>query len=138
MKINEKIRMLREINNLTQEDMAGKLHMSTNGYANIERGDTRLTVEKLDKVAQAFDMDMVELIGMGEKSMVYLFSENNNGTQYGNYYQGAEVLAAENEKLQLIIDNQKDLLAQKDSEISTLKALVATLQNQPPNNLKKS
>lgn len=37
-KVNETIRNLREKNNWSQEDMASKLSMSTNGYAKLERG----------------------------------------------------------------------------------------------------
>lgn len=132
--LNDKIRILREMKHWSQEQMAERINMSKNGYAKMERGESRLAVETLDKIAQAFDMEMIELISLGENGMVCLFSENNsehnNGTQYGNYYQGAEVLAAENEKLQLIIKHNEELLSQKDNEIATLKILVETLKNQ--------
>ncbi|WP_231924856.1 MULTISPECIES: helix-turn-helix domain-containing protein [Gallibacterium] len=35
MKVNEKIRSLRESRNWSQEEMANKLGMSTNGYSKI-------------------------------------------------------------------------------------------------------
>lgn len=57
--LNEKIRTLREMKSWSQEQMAERIEMSKNGYAKVERGETRLTVEALDKIAQAFDMDMV-------------------------------------------------------------------------------
>ena len=41
MNINEKIRMLRELNQWSQEEMAERLGMSHNGYAKIERGKLR-------------------------------------------------------------------------------------------------
>ena len=50
MKVNEKIRFLRENKNLTQDQMAERLGMSTNGYAKIERGETRLTIPKLEQI----------------------------------------------------------------------------------------
>ena len=40
MKINEKIKLLREGKHWSQEEMAQKLNMSKNGYAKIERGET--------------------------------------------------------------------------------------------------
>ncbi len=83
--LNEKIRTLREIKHWSQDKMAEQVGMSKNGYAKMERGESRLTVETLDKVAQAFDMDMVELINFTDKGMVCLFSENNSGTHYGNF-----------------------------------------------------
>ena len=38
MKTYEKIRLMREMNQWSQEDVADKLNLSTNGYAKIERG----------------------------------------------------------------------------------------------------
>jgi transcriptional regulator with XRE-family HTH domain len=40
MKVHDKIRSIRQSKGWTQEDMAEKLYMSVNGYANIERGET--------------------------------------------------------------------------------------------------
>ncbi len=119
--LNTKIRALREMKNWSQEQMAERVNMSKNGYAKVERGETRLTVETLDRISQAFDMDLVELISISDKGLICLFSENNSGTHYGNFYQGSEHFIAENEKLQLIIEHQKAMLNQKDELITTLK-----------------
>lgn len=126
--LNDKIRVLREMKNWSQEEMAERIHMSKNGYAKIERGETKPNLDRLAQIAQVFGMDLVELISINDKGLICLFSENNNGTQYGNFYQGADALAAENEKLQLIIRHKEELLAQKDNEIAALRALVAALQ----------
>ena len=60
--VNEKIRKVRESKAWSQEQMAEKLNMSLNGYAKIERGETKLYLDKLDQIAQFFDIDVVELI----------------------------------------------------------------------------
>lgn len=127
-KLNDKIRTLREIKHWSQEQMAERLNMSKNGYAKVERGETRLTVDTLDKISQAFDMDMVELMSISDKGAICLFSENSNGTQYGNYYQGNENMIAENEKLQLVIKHKDELLAQKDELINSLKREIELLR----------
>ncbi len=62
MQLNEKIRIVRETKNWSQEDMAEKLSMSTTGYAKIERGETMLNMQKLERIAQIFDMDLAELL----------------------------------------------------------------------------
>jgi DNA-binding XRE family transcriptional regulator len=51
MKINEKIRTLRELKNLTQENMAQALDISPTAYGNLERGETPLTYDKLEQIA---------------------------------------------------------------------------------------
>ena len=51
MSVNEKIRTIRETRNWSQEDMAEKMNMSKNGYAKIERGETKLNLHKLEQIA---------------------------------------------------------------------------------------
>ena len=47
MEIHDKIRIMREINQWSQEEMAEKLEMSTTGYAKIERGQSNINIEIL-------------------------------------------------------------------------------------------
>lgn len=47
--------------------MTEKLNMSLNGYAKIERGETKLYLDKLEQIAQILDIDVAELIQSGEK-----------------------------------------------------------------------
>ncbi|MBS9780155.1 MAG: helix-turn-helix transcriptional regulator [Moraxellaceae bacterium] len=130
--LNEKIRTLREMKHWSQDKMAEQVNMSKNGYAKMERGESRLTVETLDKVAQAFNMDMVELINLTDKGMVCLFSDNSQGTQFGNFYQGSENLINENEKLKLELKYKDELLSQKDNELIALKKLLAVYEKETP------
>lgn len=57
MSIQDNIRLLREMNDWSQEDMAQKMNMSPNGYARIERGETKLHLDKLNQIAKVFDID---------------------------------------------------------------------------------
>lgn len=128
--LNEKIRVLREMKNWTQEEMAERVNMSKNGYAKMERGESRLAVETLEKIAQVFDMDMVELINISDKGLVCLFSESNSGTHYGNFYQGSESVLAQNEKLQLTIQHKNEIIAQKDELLEAQKREIELLRAQ--------
>lgn len=127
MKVNEKIRMVREMNNWSQEDMAAKLSMSTNGYAKIERGETRLNLPKMEQIAQLFDMDLVELLSVNDKSVICLINENS--THSSNYYGASQELTAEIEKIKLALIHKDELLAQQAREINTLQMLVDTLKS---------
>lgn len=115
MKVHEKIRSLREEKNWSQEDMAKKLHMSVNGYSRIERGETKAYIPKLEKIAEALEVDLIELIPLEGKN-VYLFN-NNNSTGCHIFNSEAEV-AFENEKLQLQLELKDKELAVKDKEIT--------------------
>lgn len=112
------IRQLREQINLTQEQMAEKIGMSKNGYAKIERGETQLKIEKLEQIANIFNVDIIDLL-KEDRDLNLLVGDYN--TNYANKYYGNH---QEVEKLELIIEHQKELLAQKDKEIELLRKLL--------------
>lgn len=130
MALNDKIRVLREFNGWTQEQMAELMEISTNGYARLERGESKLKMEHLEKVAQLFKIDVADLMNATDKGVLFLLSDTENafGSNY-NYY-GNDAHVHEIEKLKLIIQHKDELLAQQRNEIELLKTLVETLQNQ--------
>lgn len=119
MALSEKIRVLREINQLSQEEMASKMNMSRSGYAKLERGESKLNIERLTQIADIFQVDLIELMTMANGTT---FNFNENATQ-SNYYGNSEKLTSEIEKLNLIIQHQQELLVQKDKEIELLRRL---------------
>lgn len=133
MEVHETIRSIRELNKLTQEDMAEKLSISVNGYSKIERGLSKLTLDKLHQIADIFNINVSDLFSAKEKGFFCLFSENsqNNST----YYASNELVTLENEKLKLENAHKDDLLAskeiiieQKNNEIKALKEIIDLLK----------
>ena len=119
MEVHDKIRVMREINQWSQEEMAEKLAMSANGYAKIERGQTNINIEKLKQIAQNFNIDMVDLIANQDKT--YFFSIGDNNVNSHNYLNSMD-------KFQLLLDAKDELLKQKDKEIEALKEIIALLK----------
>lgn len=119
MEVHDKIRVMREIHQWSQEDMAEKLAMSPTGYAKIEHGKTNLTLDKLKQIAQIFNIDVVELIAQNDRSFFFSIGDNTNNN---NYVGVNQTLAIENENLKL-------LLKSKESEITALKDVIALLKN---------
>lgn len=125
MQLNDKLRTLRELNDFSQEDMADKLQMSTNGYAKIERGERRLDIPKLEQIVAIFGMDLMEFINFDVNRAVNLIHENkqsiiyqiNKNSQQNTYF-GAEDLQHEIDKLNLIISHKDELLTQKEHELN--------------------
>ncbi|OOF80706.1 helix-turn-helix domain-containing protein [Rodentibacter caecimuris] len=120
MESSEKIKIMREMNQWTQEEVAEKLGMSTTGYAKIERGQTNVSVEKLKQIAQVFNVNVAQLLDDDERFVVCSIGDNHSN--YSNYFGTNEKLAIENEKL-------KELLAAKDNEIEALKKVISLLEN---------
>ncbi|MFY9259608.1 MAG: helix-turn-helix transcriptional regulator [Gallionella sp.] len=69
MEVYKKIRFLRESKNWSQEEMAEKLNMSPSGYSKIERGETKVAIPKLVKIAEVFEVDLIELIPLDGKDV---------------------------------------------------------------------
>lgn len=128
MVLNTKIRMLREQQNWTQEEMAERMQMSKNGYAKLERGESKLHLEKLEQIAQIFNIDILELINTGNDGFIFI-GENSNNTNYA----GSMISSgSDNEILKRELTHQKELNMQKEalleqqkSEIASLKKLLA-------------
>ena len=85
MKVCEKIHFLRQLKGWSQEEMADKLEMSTNGYAKIERGETDLPLSRLEQIAKVFEIELVELFSFGEKNVFYVTGDNISNCKY--FYQ---------------------------------------------------
>ena len=130
MNVNEKIRMLRELNQWSQEEMAERLGMSHNGYAKIERGETKLYLEKLNQIAQVFNIDLSELVANHDKS-VFFFLQGTCNQASANYYSHSDT-AAEIEKLKLVIGHKDEIIAQKDKELAAQQEIITLLKQQAP------
>lgn len=131
MKVHEKIRFMREERNWSQEEMADKLSMSVNGYSKIERGETKVHIPKLEQIAEVLEMDVIELMSLGEKC-VYLRGHDNNTIGYNII--GSTELTFENQKLQLHLELKDKELLMKDREIENLKKIISLLEKDSKSN----
>lgn len=117
METHEKIRMMRELNQWSQEEMARKLNLSTGGYAKIERGETQLSVVRLAQIAKVLNVEIWEI--MQDKQLHIIcqsHNSHNQDTENTLTVYTADGASAENEKLKLIIAH-KDELLEKSEEI---------------------
>ncbi|OOH90641.1 transcriptional regulator [Pasteurellaceae bacterium 15-036681] len=133
MSTHETIRMMREMNKWSQEDMADKLNMSPSGYAKIERGETKLYLDKLQQIAQIFNINVSDLLNSNEKNFCFIIGENSIGENShlnSTYYNTDKELLAENEKLKLSLEYKDQIIEQKDNEINSLKEIISLLKQQ--------
>ena len=125
MKIQEKIRSMRESKNWSQEEMATKLNMSVNGYSKIERGETNPKISKLKRIAQELDIDVLELMSDGRN--VYLISDNGNNHGCNVIGSSAEI-GFEIQKLHMTINHKDETIEQLRTEISLLKDVIELMK----------
>lgn len=126
MPLHDNIRKFREQKQWSQEYMAEQLGLSKNGYAKIERGESRQSLDRLEQITAVFGIGMTDLFS-DERQSICLISENSQHSS--NYYHSDNALILENEKLKLALTHKDELLAQKDEQITLLKNMVAVLQS---------
>lgn len=124
MKVHEKIRSLRTSRGWTQETFADMLGMSTNGYANIERGETDLGLQRLEQIAKLFEMSYLDILNMNEKTGFYLQGNNNTNCQI----QSDQAVAHQLDKVQQENQFLKEKNAFLERENQNLQEIVALLK----------
>ncbi|MEN9847535.1 MAG: hypothetical protein RL368_275 [Pseudomonadota bacterium] len=120
MKVNERIKFLRTLKGWTQEELAEKLKMSPNGYGNIERGDSEITLSRLEQLANIFSIELSELLGLREVHIFNLIGSNNSNSQNLCNYS--------NEQLQILTEKQALIIEQQNKEIVYLKEIIELLK----------
>ena|SRR5690554_1363582 len=93
MLIEEKIKSIRELKNYTQGYMAEELGITQAAYSKIESGQTKLTMNKINDIAQIFEIPVEDLVAYD--SQRYFNSFNNvKGSNNGSVINGdAELIA---------------------------------------------
>lgn len=120
-KLRENICEKRKEKNITQAVMAEKLGLSETGYAKIERGETRLDIDRIQKIANILEISIADLIPFGDDSIVACNnSDFSNSTNFSFILGSAE--------LEHAVVSLKHQLAAKDDIIDTLKQQIATLE----------
>jgi|GEM_PF-1074213 transcriptional regulator with XRE-family HTH domain len=69
MKIHDRIKALREDLRYSQYDLAEKLNISQSAYLQIEKGKTEVTISRLTKLAEAFGVPLIKLLGIEDTAL---------------------------------------------------------------------
>ncbi len=115
----DKIRMIREVRNFSQEYIADKLGIKQNSYSKIENNQTKLTAEMLQKIADVLQVSPLDIMNH-QPAIINL--QSNQGTQQAIGY------------IETFVSSQKELIEKmigsKDQEIANLKSIIDNLLKQ--------
>lgn len=130
MKVCEKIKRLRQDKGWSQEEIANKLNISTNAYGCIERGDTDISLSRLEDISAVFEMDVADFFD--KKTSVFNFGGTQHNQQnWCNVYGSLDNLRiqTELEKSQLIIEKLEVTIQAQQSEIGLLKEIIELMKS---------
>lgn len=123
MKIGHKIRTLRELKGFSQEFMSEKLNLSVNSYGRLERGETQLTLNRLEEIAEVLEMGIAELLSFDNQSYIFHTVHQIN-TVSGTYN------SFEKEIFEAKIEAQNKVIEGLTNEVAHLKKIVELLERQ--------
>lgn len=83
MKIYDRIKQLRRIKDLSQKEVAEKVHKSISAYNRLENGETKISVDELPIIAKALDCTIDDLFQ--EEIMIRPESTESETTAMDNH-----------------------------------------------------
>ena len=69
MKIGDKLKRIRDIKGLKQEDIAALLKITPQAYSKVERNETKLDTDRLEEIAKIFNMTVDEIQQFDDKNL---------------------------------------------------------------------
>ncbi len=124
--ISGKIRGVRQLRGLSQENMATALGITVNSYSKIEHGDTDVSWSRLEQIAKVFEIPISELVSFGEKPFYY-FNNHNHGKNKGSYIVS---LNADGNELLVELERYKTQSESQKKELQHLQKIITLLEEQ--------
>ncbi len=128
--IGEKIRHFRDLKGYSQEYMAQKLNISTKTYNSLETEKTKVSLEKVQKIAKLLGIDYLELLSYGEKITQINTGDIEGNNNQVNVLNTNKDLTHEIEKLHLQLSHKDEKIADLTSKISDLEKINTLLEQQ--------
>ncbi len=110
-KIGFNIRKVRESKGFSQEYMANVLDISQASYARLENEDTKVTVDRLQKIAEILETSIIDFF---DADKITIQNQNNYDHSYGLI----QNMTVESKEV------YERLLQSKDDQITLLKKLI--------------
>ena len=82
-KLHDTIKLLRNKAGFSQDSIADVLGINQSSYAKIERGETELTLSRLQKIATLFNISVIELLTYDNNKEYGSLIVNNNQNSIG-------------------------------------------------------
>ena len=119
--IGNKIRSLRTLKELSQENVAEMLGISITAYSKIERGETDVQLSRLSQIAKAFEVSIEEILNFGDK-----ITNSFNGHKIGDN----NIISNSEQTLLIELERLRTKTEGQDKEINHLKKIIALLEAQ--------
>jgi transcriptional regulator with XRE-family HTH domain len=117
-----KIKRIREMLGKTQEEVAEKLNLTAQAYSRMERGETSVSMKRLEEIAEVFEMKVEDIYRFDEKKVV-ISNNTNHGEAKENSVQFHLTINESDKAIEIL---EKTIAAQQE-EIKHLRKQVEKL-----------
>ncbi len=120
------MKLIRHIKQWSQEEVAHRLNISPSTYGSMERGETKLSLERLKELAKVFEMDLAQLLDSSEKNIFNFGSiEGDHCQNWCDHTQSEQFIELKHE-----VEKLRLLLQEREKEVTYLKRIIELSQNQ--------
>ncbi|MFN3784313.1 MAG: helix-turn-helix domain-containing protein [Spirosomataceae bacterium] len=123
MKVGDKIRDLRMLKKLSQENMAEMLNMSLGAYGDIERNKKDMTLSRLEKIAETLGVSVSDILNFDDKVSNFFDQCNNpqvnSGAKHNTFNNNFDNKEVQHQLELSLLENQKLQLRAEKAEIET-------------------
>jgi len=113
----QKIRFIREIRGLSQENIATKLGIAQNSYSKIENNQVKLESKLLLKIAEVLEVSPMDILSMQPA----IINFKTSASEQNNYHNENDSFTPAHKEL------FERLISNKDAEISRLNKIIEDL-----------
>jgi transcriptional regulator with XRE-family HTH domain len=111
IKLGNIMRLLRLSKGYSQENLAELLGISQSNYGKLERGESRIALETVEKIADTYSIPLVDLLKLSdEQHIIQMHCNSTNGLNINSTINICEVkseieqIKTEIEKLKIILE----------------------------------
>ncbi len=84
LQIGKKIKRLRELKNMTQNQVAEKIGITQGAYSKIEMGESEVSYSRLESISDAFGMKPEDIISFNDNMVFNVSNNSHGGNVFGN------------------------------------------------------
>jgi transcriptional regulator with XRE-family HTH domain len=124
--IGSKIKRIREMRGITQEEIAEDLNLTAQAYGRMERGETSISAERLGKIAEKLGVNTDEIMRYDENKFIISGNSNNGEASESNLQFNLNIYERDQtiEVLKDTITNQHEQIKFLQNQIEKLSALL--------------
>ena len=124
--IGSKIKRIREMRGITQEEIAEALNLTAQAYGRMERGETSISAERLGKIAEKLGVNTDEIMRYDENKFIISGNSNNGEASESNLQFNLNIYERDQtiEVLKDTITNQHEQIKFLQNQVEKLTALL--------------